>query len=392
MNRNFIHYCFAVLFFTLFVSCDQKKETESKPGSFTYSISGKVLNAASEYVYLEQIRDKSWIVLDSAELKDKTSFEFSGTADEIDIYRLRLAKNVFLPIILNGDKTSLTVNAQDPFATAIFTGSKDNETYAAFNKKMIELNQAHSRLTVMLDSMKNVSATSSIVATNCMNEIKGIEAEMKAYVHTAIEHNTSSPVVFSMLSYVDFENDFPFVETVTTKIKQQQPDHKYTASLVDNVSQYKLFLAQKQAKEKGSPAAIGKEAPEFALPDTKGKMVRLSSLRGKYILLDFWASWCGPCRQESPNVVRAYNKYKGSKFDILSVSLDNDKAAWLKAIDKDGLTWTHVSDLTAWESSVVKLYQVEGIPATFLLDPNGIVVARDLRGEELDKKLEELLK
>ena len=392
MNRNFIHYCFIVLFFTLFASCDQKKETESKPGSFTYSISGKVLNAAGEYVYLEQIRDKSWIVLDSTELKDKTFFEFSGTADEIDIYRLRLAQNVFLPIILNSDKITLTVNAQDPFTTAVFTGSKDNETYAAFNKKMIELNKAHSRLTVMLDSMKNVAATSSIVATNCMNEIKGVEAETKSYVHTAVEQNTASPVVFSMLSYIDFENDFPFVEAVTTKIKQQQPNHKYTASLVDNVSQYKLYLAQKQAKENSNPAAIGKEAPEFALPDTKGKMVRLSSFRGKYILLDFWASWCGPCRQESPNVVRAYNKYKGSKFDILSVSLDNDKAAWLKAIDKDGLTWTHVSDLTAWESSVVKLYQVEGIPATFLLDPNGIVVARDLRGEELDKKLEELLK
>jgi peroxiredoxin len=195
-----------------------------------------------------------------------------------------------------------------------------------------------------------------------------------------------------MLSYADWENEFAFIETSTTAIKQKQPNYKYTESLVSNVSQYKTYLEQKAAKSKGNPAAVGKEAPEFILPDTKGKMVSLSSFKGKYILLDFWASWCGPCRQESPTVVKAYQKFKGDKFDILSVSLDDDKEKWLNAIAKDHLTWTHVSDLKAWESSVVRLYQVEGIPATFLLDPKGVVIARDLRGPALENTLQELLK
>ena len=243
----------------------------------------------------------------------------------------------------------------------------------------------------MLDSLKKTSTT-SIFAANCMNQIKETEAEMKTFIHTSITNSTSSPIVFSMLNYIDFENDFPFIESVTTTIKQQQPNYKYTANLVTMVTQYKSYMAQKLVKEKGDPAAIGKAAPEFALPDTKGNMVRLSSFKGKYVLLDFWASWCGPCRQESPTVVNAYNKYKGKKFDILSVSLDDNKDKWLHAIEKDGLLWKHVSDLKAWESSVVRLYQVEGIPATFLLDPNGVVIARDLRGDQLEQTLEELLK
>lgn len=391
MNKSTILYPIILLVSLLSLySCDKKKEEKSTPGSFTYSISGKIVNNPGEYAYLEEIRDKSWVIIDSSKINGG-AFEFTGSKEEVDIYRLRFANNVYLPILLNGDTMSLTIDAKDPFKSAGFTGSKDNSTYSDFNKKVLEFNSSHARLSTMLDSMKKVS-TSSIVATNCMKQIKELEAEFKAYVREAISNNTSSPIVFSMLNYSDLEGDFPFIESITTKIKQQQPTYKYTDEWVAFVAQQKSYIAQKQAKELGNPAAVGKEAPEFALPDIKGKMVRLSSFKGKYVLLDFWASWCGPCRQESPNVVRAYNKYKGKNFDILSVSLDNDKAAWLKAIDKDGLTWTHVSDLNAWESTVVRLYQVEGIPATFLLDPNGGVVARDLRGDALDQKLEELLK
>jgi len=392
MNKSSILY--PIIFFVCILSllsCDENKDEHSKPGNFTYSISGKVLNNQGTTVYLEEIRDKDWIIIDSSEI-DGDAFQFKGSKEEVVIHRLRFANDVSLPLLVNEDKMSLTLDVKDPFMSAVFTGSKDNETYASFNKKMLELNKAHSRLKMMLDSMKNVSATSSIVATNCMNEIKAIEAEEELFLHESIDRNVASPIVFSMLSYLNFENDFPFVESITSKIKQQQPDYKYTASLVTNVNQYKAYLQQQQEKEKENPAAVGKEAPEFVLPDTKGKMVRLSSFKGKYLLLDFWASWCGPCRQESPNVVRAYNKYKGKNFEILSVSLDNKKDDWLKAIEKDQLTWTHVSDLNSWESTVVRLYHVEGIPATFLLDPNGVVVARDLRGNALDQKLEELLK
>lgn len=136
---------------------------------------------------------------------------------------------------------------------------------------------------------------------------------------------------------------------------------------------------------------IGKEAPLFTLPDTTGTNVNLADFRGRYLLIDFWASWCPYCRVENPNLVTAYEKYKDMKFTILSVSLDHDHAKWMKAIHDDNMTWTHVSDLQYWDAEVPALYAVRGIPANVLLDPDGNIIARNLMGEELQTKLAELL-
>ncbi|MCK7556329.1 TlpA family protein disulfide reductase [Chitinophaga sedimenti] len=139
---------------------------------------------------------------------------------------------------------------------------------------------------------------------------------------------------------------------------------------------------------------LGAIAPGFTANDTSGKAVQLKDYRGKYVLIDFWASWCGPCREENPVVVAAYHQFKEKKFDILSVSLDQPgkRDAWLKAIYQDQLSWQHVSDLQYWDNAVAKLYMVRSIPQNFLLDPQGKIVAKDLRGEQLVKKLEEILK
>lgn len=138
---------------------------------------------------------------------------------------------------------------------------------------------------------------------------------------------------------------------------------------------------------------IGEKAPDFTLADTNGKPVKFSShVNGKYLLLDFWAGWCGPCRRENPNLVRVYEKYKGKGFDIFAVSLDKTKEQWVNAIADDKLTWTHVSDLTFWDSAPAKLYGVRAIPSNVLIGPDGKIVARNLRGKELEEKLEELIK
>ena len=136
---------------------------------------------------------------------------------------------------------------------------------------------------------------------------------------------------------------------------------------------------------------IGTEALDFSQKDTLGKLVSLKSFRGKYVLIDFWASWCGPCRAENPNLLNAFNKYSSKNFTVLGVSLDDNKTSWMNAIRKDKLTWTQVSDLQSWNNKVAQLYKIQSIPANYLLDPSGKIIAKDLRGNELQVKLKELL-
>ncbi len=159
-------------------------------------------------------------------------------------------------------------------------------------------------------------------------------------------------------------------------------------------SQTKISTTQTVAQSETSIVVglkVGQQAPDISLPDPNGNLKTLSSLRGKYLLLDFWASWCGPCRYENPNVVRLFQKYKDTNFNILSVSLDNNKNAWLNAIEADGMEWNHVSDLKKWESAVIPVYELDAIPMTYLLDKNGIIIAKNLRGPDLENKLADIL-
>ncbi len=185
----------------------------------------------------------------------------------------------------------------------------------------------------------------------------------------------------------------PFLVLVTAQLSDnvQLLETRYNG-LADNVKQGYYGKYVKETLDNSKVGAVGTEAIEFTQNDPDGKPVSLSSFRGKYVLIDFWASWCGPCRQENPNVVNTYQKYKGKNFTVLGISLDKTRDPWLKAIKDDNLTWTHVSDLKYWNNEVAQKYKVQGIPKNFLIDPNGKIIARDLRGPQLAQRLDELLK
>jgi peroxiredoxin len=184
----------------------------------------------------------------------------------------------------------------------------------------------------------------------------------------------------------------PFVLYVTTQFNRDINIVEKDYLQLDSTIRYSIIgKALAQFITYNKVGTIGTDAIDFAQADTSGKTVSLSSFRGKYVLIDFWASWCGPCRRENPNVVKAFEKFKDKNFTILGVSLDQNKEAWLKAIEKDNLTWTHVSDLQSWSNAVAQLYRVQSIPQNFLIDPNGKIVAKNLTGETLTEELCKLL-
>lgn len=277
------------------------------------------------------------------------------------------------------DKGTIEVVIKDKLATATVNGSKANDDVVAYTAgqspymaKLSALNEAAERQSqsgVSLDSVVKMYYPSLKEAGN---ELINFQKNYIATHPTAFISVLLVPEV-TRASYNYFEADSAF--------------NKLDANV--RLSPTGKAISEYINKEKKT--SIGAIAPEFASADTSGKIISLSSLKGKYVLVDFWAAWCGPCRQENPNVVRAFQKFKDKGFTVLGVSLDRDRKDWLKGVRDDKLTWTHVSDLKHFESPNAQLYGVVSIPRNFLLDPTGKIIGRDLRGPDLNERLEQVL-
>lgn len=193
-----------------------------------------------------------------------------------------------------------------------------------------------------------------------------------------IDNNTNILGPFYTLRVYYSDNDYPIVDSLDNTFDPLLADSKYIKELTRILGVWKDLQ-------------VGMHAPDFMQNDSTGNPLKLSNFQGKYLLVDFWASWCGPCRAENPNIVAAYNEFKDKGFTILGVSLDENRAKWIKAIEKDNLTWNHVSDLKGWDNEVSTAYGIRAIPYSILLDPDGVIIGKNLRGEELRKKLSETL-
>jgi thiol-disulfide isomerase/thioredoxin len=278
------------------------------------------------------------------------------------------------------EAAKITVNHLDSFSQTSVHGSKSQETYIKMNKKLEKSNQEISRLGQLYGQYKAEGKNEDAKST--VAEIGKIMLEQRSILHDLFFENISSPFAIHILEY--YEN---------TGATPEQVDSLY-AQLPQEFQKGPTANKFNEKLEKQRKLSYGKPAPEFIQPDTSGIPVALSSFRGRYLLIDFWASWCGPCREENPYIVKAFSKYKDKGFHVLSVSLDqkNGKERWLKAIRDDQLTWTHVSDLQFWGNAVAVKYNIESIPQNFLLDPAGKIIARNLRGESLEKALEQIYK
>lgn len=349
-----------------------------------YLLKGNLAHLTGK-VYLGHEVNGNPVKVDSATLVNG-EFVFKGAVKSPEFYSLT-HKNLKYPIQFILENSAITVTkTADSLAMAEVKGSAAQEVYMGFYKvPWKEITAKAGQIYGKIDKAEAAAKAAgvkvdSLTRAGFDQEFAALDVQNKNAVKEYIGKHPSSAGAAAIIydRFIAYPN-FP----VATEL---------FASLTKDAQQSVIGSSITKAIAIDAKTAKGKLAPAFSMADKDGKIVHLSDFKGKYVLIDFWASWCGPCRKENPNVVAAYKKYHDKGFEIIGISLDSNKEAWLKAVDKDGLTWTHLSDLKGWQCATATTYGVKAVPASFLIDPNGKVVGKDLRGEELNKTLADLFK
>ena len=358
---------FMLIMAITFMACSQKEGI---------TISGSYENPVEDQlVKIELIMNNELTVVDSFKLEPSGVYERNIKVNEPGFYRLNFYNRHVVNMILDQTDIQLIKDENDPRGGYKVSGSKDMD----YIYQLTALKQDFEQQSQALNGEFMTARNSGDMAM--LEEIRGRFKQMKAAndnkIKSTIYQMDGSIAGILATSFIDEENEFEFLDSLAQKYKTELPNSSYTKELVNKVESYRRL-------------AIGSLAPELSLPNPEGEVISLSSFKGKYVMIDFWAAWCRPCRMENPNVVRMYNAYHDKGFEVLGVSLDRTRDAWVKAIAEDQLIWTQVSDLKYFESAAAELYQINSIPATYLIGPDGTIVAKNLRGPELEAKLKEI--
>ncbi|TVR82056.1 MAG: AhpC/TSA family protein [Chitinophagaceae bacterium] len=367
------------LIITLLGSCSELSDKESNRSSKSeYHIKGTISGDASAMpVYLEQVSFNQNIVIDTAIVSGEGNFEMRGSVSEKGVYMLKLSKDVSWVIILDNQEMNFEANKTDLFNYTISGGPAENEILLSM---VGDLGKAQNNLAAIGLEFQQVQGAGGPVERllELQNEYQEQIEFVSEYNRKFADTTESELLAVFAISLMDINENYDFIST-------------YIEENGHLANENHLFRQLEHQIASASPLAVGREAPDFTLNTHKGKEISLSDTRGKIVYLDFWASWCGPCRHENPNLVRLYNEYKDKGFTIFGVSLDNNLKRWVDAINDDGLNWPYQgSQLKGWGCSVAREYQVSAIPATFLLDETGKIIARNLRGIQLENKLKKL--